>query len=135
QAGALVEVVLGGIELADKDLELTQAVQQRRQPPLLFAGHVAVALDQFVDLLALALTPNGEAVARKDEDLVQAVAALQGQDTLVVVGQGLPLLLLFELQVQHAISPEWILASRCGGSSGKLGPEPRVHTHPLARLE
>src|SRR5262249_53551990 len=84
--------------------ELTQAVEKRRQPLLLVVGNIAVALDQFVYLLALAVPPEREAIARADKDLVQAVAALQRQDALVDIGKPLPLLLLFELQVQHAIS-------------------------------
>src|SRR5262249_28248753 len=117
-----VKVVLRGVELTDQDLELPQAVQQCGEPSLLLAGDIPIPLDQLLDLLALGIATNSETVARPDEDLVQAVALLQRQDTIVEVRQDLSLLLLFELQVQHAST----LIGRTGQSrdAGERGCEP-----------
>ena len=87
QGGDLVEVVLGSVELADQHFELAKTVEQGGQLPLLVAGHVAVALDKVLDLLALAVAADGQAVARLDLDVVQAVAVLQRNDPLVEVAE------------------------------------------------
>ena len=46
QAGDFLKVLLAGVEIADDDLQLRQAVPRRRQPPARIFGQPAEAGDQ-----------------------------------------------------------------------------------------
>ena len=99
EAGDFLEVVLAGLQVADDDFELGQAVEQGRQPALLLGRQVAEALDQVLDQLALAVAAQGQAVARPDGAGVQVVAPLEVDDGLVQVLIRLAGFVLFRLHV------------------------------------
>ncbi len=55
QAGHFLKIVLAGLQIADDDFELGQAVEQGRQAALLLDGQIAEALDEILYRVALAV--------------------------------------------------------------------------------
>jgi hypothetical protein len=98
-SGHFIEVLLSGVELADQQFQLSEAIKQGRQVALLIAGDVAETLDQFLDLFAFSIPADSQTVPRLDLHLVQSVAFLEGLHSLVQVAELLPVMVLFMLQV------------------------------------
>jgi hypothetical protein len=94
-----LKVVLAGLQIADDDLELGQAVEQGRQAALLFARQVAEALDQVLHHLALGITAERKAVARPHRAGVQVMATFEICDSVIEILKRLALLVLFRLKV------------------------------------
>jgi hypothetical protein len=113
EAGDLLEVGQAGLEVADDDLELGEAVPQGGQLAPGVLGDAPEARDQVADRLALALAAQGQPVARADGAGVQVVAALQLHDGLVEVLVGLPGVVQLGLDVEHAV----VLAGAAGALS------------------
>ncbi len=105
QAGDLLEVVLAGLQVADDDFELRQAVEQRGQAAPLLGGQVAEALHQVEDQFAFAVAAQRQAVARPDGAGVQVVAALEVRDGLVQVLAHLAEFVLLRLNIEHGNLP------------------------------
>ena len=99
EAGDLLEIVLSGLDVADDDFELGEAVEQGRQLALVFGRQIAEALDEVLDDLALGVAAKGEAVARPDGAGVQVVAPLESGHGLVQLRVRLAGVVLFRLHV------------------------------------
>ncbi len=99
EAGDFLKIVLSGLDVADDDFELGEAVEQGGQPPLLLGRDVAEALDEVLDDFALAVAAEGEAVARLDGAGVQVVPPLESGHGLVQLGVRLAGVVLFRLHV------------------------------------
>ena len=101
ETGHFLKIALTRFEIADHDLQLGQAVEQGRQPPLLFDRQVAEALDEILHKFSFAVAAQGQPIARPHRTGVQIVTALQLHHRLVQIGTGLTVIVLFRLQIQH----------------------------------
>ena len=100
QAGDFLKVLLTGVEIADDDLQLREAVPQRAAAGAIF-GQPAEAGDQILDGFAFAFAAQRHAVARPDGAGVQVVASLEIDDRLVEFLIRLAQFVKFRLDVEH----------------------------------
>ena len=95
QTGNFLKVVLTGLQIADYDFQLREAVKQCRQAALLITRQLAEALDQILHGLAFAVAPQSQAIARPHRARVQVVPPLEVAHGLVKLLVGLSVFVLF----------------------------------------
>ena len=101
--GYFLEIALARLQIADDDLQLREAIEQRRQPALLLGGQAAEAFDQVLHNIAFAIAPQRQPVARPHGARMQIMATLQFADRLIKIEIGLSQIVLFRLHVQHGL--------------------------------
>ena len=99
ETGDLLKVVLAGLDVADDDFKLGEAVEQGRQPPLLVGRQVAEALDKVLHDFAFAVAAKGKAVARPHGAGMEVVPVLEAGHRLVEIEVRLAHVVLLGLHV------------------------------------
>ena len=93
--GDLLEVELALFEVTDDNFELSEAIEQRGEPSLLFGRQPSKAFDEILHDFAFVFASKREPIARLDGAGMEVMLPFQFVDGLIEVLEGLSMFMLF----------------------------------------